>query len=295
MANDRGPRPWTWPRTWFRRIATYSIAACDLEAGQWGVATQSKFLAVGSVVPWAEPHVGAIATQAYANPRYGPEGLALLREGLGAGEVVERLTSADEGRAHRQLGVVDREGRSASYTGSECHEWAGGRTGDCYAAQGNILVSAETVEALASCFESSRGVPLAARLLDCLDAAQAAGGDRRGQQSAAMLVVEQDAGYAALSDSVVDLRVDDHAAPLTELRRLYVLHQAIFGSTPRERWVPVDDELAAELRERLARLGYEGELEDAFFRWAANENLEERVDGVAAIDPVVLDELRRLG
>src|SRR6266516_595641 len=130
-------------------VTTYSIAACDLEAGQWGVATQSKFLAVGSVVPWAEPQVGAIATQAYANPRYGSEGLSLLREGLSAEEVVERLTSADEGRGHRQLGVVDREGRSASFTGAECLDWAGGRTGLCYAAQGNILVAAATVDAIA--------------------------------------------------------------------------------------------------------------------------------------------------
>src|SRR5881398_398789 len=239
-----------------RTITTYSIAACDLDASQWGVATQSKFLAVGAVVPWAEPHVGAIATQAYANPRYGPEGLSLLSEGLSAGEVVERLTAADEGRDQRQLGVVDREGRSASFTGAECLEWAGGRTGPSYAAQGNILVSAETVDAIAETFESSKG-PLAERLLDCLDAAQAAGGDRRGQQSAALLVVEQDGGYAKLSDVVVELRVEDHELPLEELRRLYRLHQAIFGKTPEEDWLQVDDEVAAELRERLAKLGYD--------------------------------------
>src|SRR5437773_9143591 len=122
-------------------VATYSIAACDLDAGQWGVATQSKFLGVGSVVPWAVPEVGAIATQSYANPRYGPDGLALLREGLSAEEAVERLTAADEGRAQRQLGIVDGRGRAATYTGEGCFEWAGGRTGTCYAAQGNILVS----------------------------------------------------------------------------------------------------------------------------------------------------------
>src|SRR6476620_1017217 len=190
-------------------VSTYSIAACDLEAGQWGVATQSKFLAVGSVVPWAEPQIGAIATQAYANPRYGPAGLALLREGLSAQEVVERLTQADDGRDHRQLGLVDGKGGSASYTGSECLDWAGGRTGPCYAAQGNILVSAETVDAIAETFEGSKGT-LAERLLDCLDAAQAAGGDRRGQQSAALLVVEENGGYAELSDTVVELRVEDH-------------------------------------------------------------------------------------
>ena len=274
-------------------IATYSIAACDLDAGQWGVATQSKFLAVGSVVPWAEPHVGAIATQAYANPRYGPEGLSLLREGLSAEEVVQRLTAADEGRDQRQLGIVDREGRSASFTGAECLDWAGGRTGPCYAAQGNILVSAATVDAIAETLESSKGT-LAERLLDCLDAAQAAGGDRRGQQSAALLVVEQDGGYAKLSDTIVELRVEDHALPLEELRRLYRLHEALFGETPRDEWLTVDDALANELRERLGKLGYDGELEDAFNKWAGNVNLEERVDGVAEIDPIVLEELREL-
>jgi uncharacterized Ntn-hydrolase superfamily protein len=271
---------------------TYSIAACDLPAGQWGVATQSKFLAVGSIVPWAEPHVGAIATQAYANPRYGPEGLALLREGLSAEEAVDRLTSADDERGHRQLGIVDAEGRAAGYTGPECHDWAGGRTGPGYAAQGNILVSAATVDALAETFEQTAGRPLAERLLDCLDAAQAAGGDSRGQQSAALLVVQKDGGYANLTDVVIDLRVDDHERPLEELRRLYGLHQAIFGQTPREEWLVVDDELATELRERLGRLGYEGELEQAFVQWAGTENLEERVDGIDTIDPVVLEELR---
>ena len=273
-------------------VATYSIAACDLEVGQWGVATQSKFLGVGSVVPWAEPGVGAIATQAYANPRYGPEGLALLREGLSAQEVVDRLTAADDGRAHRQVGVVDAHGRGASFTGDECMDWAGGRTGDGYAAQGNILVSAETVDAIAETFESAEGT-LAEKLLDCLDAAQAAGGDRRGQQSAALLVVERDGGYAGLSHEVVDLRVDEHERPLEELRRIYVMHQAIFGKTPAEEWLDVDEKLAGELHERLARVGYEGELGEAFLRWTANENLEERVDGIARIDPVVLEELRR--
>ena len=271
---------------------TYSIAACDLSAGQWGVATQSKFLAVGSIVPWAEPHVGAIATQAYANPRYGPEGLALLREGLSAEEAIDRLTSADDERGHRQLGIVDAEGRAASYTGPECYDWAGGRTGPGYAAQGNILVSAATVDALAETFERTAVKSLAERLLDCLVAAQAAGGDSRGQQSTALIVVQKDGGYANLTDVVIDLRVDDHERPLEELRRLYGLHQAIFGQTPREEWLAVDDELATELRERLARLGYEGELEQAFVQWAGTENLEERVDGVDTIDPVVLDELR---
>jgi uncharacterized Ntn-hydrolase superfamily protein len=277
-----------------RSVATFSIAACDLEAGQWGVAVQSKFLAAASVVSWAEPGAGAVATQAYANPRYGPEGLALLREGAAAEDVVRRLTEADDGRDHRQLGIVDREGRSATFTGSECFDWAGSRTGSGYAAQGNILVSAATVDALADIFEASQGRPLAERLLDCLAAAQQAGGDRRGQQAAGLLVVERDGGYAGLSDVVVDLRVDDHATPIQELRRIHGLHRLLFGKTPKEEWLDVDEQLAAELRERLARLGYEGELDQALFRWAGNENLEERVDGAEQIDPVVLDELRKV-
>jgi uncharacterized Ntn-hydrolase superfamily protein len=272
-------------------VATYSIVACDLEAAQWGVAVQSKFLAVGSVVPWAEPQVGAIATQAYANPRYGPQGLDLLREGLSAQEVVERLTSADDGRDHRQLGVVDANGSAATFTGKECMDWAGGRTGNGYAAQGNILVSAETVDAMAETFEQGGGA-LAERLIECLAEAQAAGGDSRGQQSSALLVVERDGGYAQMSDVVVELRVEDHPHPIDELRRIYRLHDEIFGATPREQWLDVDDALATELLQRLTRLGYDGELEDAFTRWAGKENLEDRVDGAEQIDPVVLEALR---
>jgi uncharacterized Ntn-hydrolase superfamily protein len=276
-----------------RPVATYSIVACDLDAGQWGVATQSKFLAVGSVVPWAEPHVGAVATQSYANPRYGPGGLALLREGLTAEEVVDRLTTADDDRELRQLGVVDAQGGSASFTGSGCFEWAGGRTGRCYAAQGNILVSDATVDALAESFEDSAGRPLADRLLMCLAAAQLAGGDRRGQQSAALLVVERDGGYGKLSDVLVDLRVDDHERPIEELQRLHEIHARLFGTTPREEWVEVDDELRTELIDRLGRSGYDGDLTEALFAWAGTENLEERVEGAEWVDPVVLDELRR--
>jgi uncharacterized Ntn-hydrolase superfamily protein len=273
-------------------VATYSIAACDLDAGHWGVATQSKFLAVGSVVPWAEPHVGAIATQAYANPRYGPEGLRLLREGFSARETVDRLTAGDDGRDHRQLGVVDAKGESVTFTGSACMDWAGGVAGPGFAAQGNILVSEATVTALAETLAATPGRPLAERLLECLAAAQAAGGDRRGQQSAALLVVERDGGYAGLSDTLVDLRVDDHPDPVGELARLHRLHRALFGATPREEWLPVDNALADELREHLARLGYDGELESAFARWAGTENLEERVEGIELIDPIVLEELR---
>jgi len=268
-------------------IATYSIAACDLAARQWGVAVQSKFLSVGSVVPWAEPDAGAIATQAYANPRYGPDGLALLREGLRAAEVVERLVAADAGRDERQLGVVDAQGGSASWTGPGCNEWAGHRTGHGYAAQGNILVGPETVDALAETFEATAQRPLGQRLIECLAAAQAAGGDRRGQQSASLLVVQRDGGYASLSDVLVDLRVDDHERPIEELRRIYLLHDRLFGQTPREEWLPLDGALGDEVRDRLARLGY-----TSLPEWAGVENLEERVDGTDAIDPVVLDALR---
>jgi uncharacterized Ntn-hydrolase superfamily protein len=268
-------------------VATYSIAACDLEAKQWGIAVQSKFLAVGSVVPWAEPEVGAIATQAYANPSYGPNGLSLLREGLGASEVVERLTAEDDGRDERQLGVVDAHGGSASWTGPGCNDWAGHRTGPCYAAQGNILVGEETVAALATTFEATPQLSLVQRLLECLTAAQAAGGDRRGQQSASVLVVQKNGGYAGLSDILIDLRVDDHERPIPELRRIYELHRLLFEVSPREDWLPLEGELQTEVEERLARLGY-----DSLDAWAGVENLEERVDGADEIDPVVLDALR---
>ena len=207
--------------------------------------------------------------------------------GLSAEEVVRRLTEADDGRAERQVGVVDAQGRAATYTGSGCHDWAGGRTGEGYAAQGNILVSAATVDALAETFEAATGT-LAQRLLESLAAGQAAGGDSRGQQSAALLVVERDGGYAGLSDVLVDLRVDDHEQPIEELRRLHDLHGLLFGKSADAELIDIDEELRRELDERLARLGYE-RLED----WAGVENLEERIAGEGRIDPVVLHELRR--
>ena len=236
--------------------------------------------------------VGAVATQAYANPRYGPDGLALLRQGLAAEEVVERLTEADDERepapARRRR---RRRARGATFTGPGCHDWAGGRTGAGYAAQGNILVSGETVDALAETFEATAGQPLAERLLDALAAAQAAGGDRRGQQSAALLVVERDGGYAGLSDVVVDLRVDDHERPIEELRRLYGLHQAALRQdAARRSGCDVDDALRAEL---AASGSATARLRAASRTGPGVENLEERVDGDDAIDPVVLDELRR--
>ena len=271
---------------------TYSLVACDPASGEWGVAVQSKFLAVGAVVPWAEPGTGAVATQAWARVRHGPDGLALLRDGLAADEVLERLLAADDGREHRQLGLVDSDGRAATFTGSSCLDWAGGVTGPGFAAQGNILVSAATVEALANAFEAAKG-SLAERLVTALAAAQLAGGDRRGQQSAALLVVRQGGGYDAFG-TVVDLRVDDHPEPIGELARLLELHDLYFGETPRDEWIAVDDRLAHELRERLDRAGYAtGDLAADFEAWAGVENLEERVRGAERIDPIVLQQLRR--
>jgi uncharacterized Ntn-hydrolase superfamily protein len=274
-------------------ISTYSIVGYDPEAREWGIAVQSKFLAVGAAVPFARAEVGAVATQALANLTYGPEGLELLRSGLTAEETLSSLTSADSDRDHRQAGIVDRNGGSGTFTGSSCLPWAGGIRGEGFAAQGNVLESAATVETLAETFAATAGSMLASRLIECLRAAQAAGGDRRGQQSAALLVVRERGGYGGGSDRLVDLRVDDHHEPIVELSRLYGLHQLLFGSTPEPDWLAVTDSLREEIRERLAKLGHgQPKLEDAFFAWAGTENLEERVAGIDRIDPVVLDVLR---
>lgn len=272
--------------------STYSIAACDIERAEWGVAVQSKFLAVGALCVWAEPEVGAVATQAWINPSFGPNGLGLLREGLTANQTVERLIAEDEGRDRRQVGVVDRAGGTHAYTGAECAEWAGSRTGPSYAIQGNILVSEATVEAMAAKFLATAPRPLAQRLLESLKAGQAAGGDRRGQQAARLLVVKRGAGYGG-GDVLVDLRVDDHTQPLAELERLLNLHSLYFGKTPDQEWLPVDDALRAELGRRLGVLGYAtGDLVRDLEGWAGVENLEERVRGVDRLDPVVLEQLR---
>ena len=255
---------------------------------QWGVAVQSKFLAVGCIVPWAEPLVGAVATQSWANPRYGPDGLALLREGLPAEEVVTRLTEADDKRAQRQLGVVDGQGRGASYTGEECHDWAGHRTGSGLRGAGqhprlrrrrstrSRRRSRRPPGTRSPSDSSTASMPRRLR-----EATAAASSRRRSSSSG------PEQGFAGLSDVFVDLRVDDHPRPLEELRRLFGIHQELFGKTPRDKWIEVDDELRKELADRLAVLGFE-RLED----WAGVENLEERVDGDDAIDPFVLDRLR---
>jgi uncharacterized Ntn-hydrolase superfamily protein len=268
---------------------TFSLVACDLEAREWGVAVASKFLAVGSVVPWGEGEVGAVATQSYANVTYGPDGLTALRAGASAAEAMQRLLAPDPDREQRQVGIVDGQGRGATFTGGECFDWAGGRTGDCYAAQGNILTGADVVDALADTF-SENGGSLAERLLAALTAADRAGGDRRGRQSASMIVRKRDAGYGGNNDILVDLRVDDHPDPVIELARLYEIHDLLFGRTPEDQLIPLE-QVQAELGSRLGSLGFDGELQPALAAWAGGENLEERL-APGTIDPVVLRILR---
>lgn len=205
---------------------TFSIVACDPDTGFWGVAVATKPTCVGAVVPWAEWPVGAIATQAETNYHYGPRGLELLRRGLPASTVVARLTSADRRRDHRQLGVVDARGRSAAWTGSQCREWAGHVVGEGFACQGNILAGAEVVPAMVAAFERTRGT-MAHRLYRALRAGARSGGDRRGMQSAAVLVVHRERWFdPAWSDRWVDLRVDQHADPVIEIGRILVREEA---------------------------------------------------------------------
>ena len=274
-------------------VSTFSIVAFDPESGALGVAVQSKFLAVGSIVPWARAGVGAVATQAMAKFNYGPRGLDLMSQGRSAQETVEAMISADEEREHRQLGVVDAEGRAATFTGSECFEWAGGITGEHYAAQGNILVGRQTVEAMAKTFEGTSG-DLAGRLLAALDAGQQAGGDSRGRQSSALLVVREGGGYGGDNDRVMDLRVDDHPEPIRELIRLRGLHTLYFGETRAEDVLAVEGNVREEVEAALRRLGYlEGDVDDdvlldslsAFIR---TENFEEREQERGYLDRAVL-------
>ena len=274
---------------------TFSIVAADLDASpspEWGVAVASKFLAVGAVVPWARAGVGAIATQAFANIAYGPDGLDKLTSGRSASEVAADLTQPDDMRAQRQLGVVDAKGQSASFTGDECFDWAGSKTGYGFACQGNILTGPDVVNAMTDAFERTDG-DLAARLLAALTAGDAAGGDRRGRQSAALLVVREGGGYGGGTDKTVEVRVDDHAAPVQELSRLLDLHRLYFPRPDELDFIPIDEPLRNELGSKLASLGYEGELKKALFAYMGTENLEERWSDDDVIERGVLDYLRR--
>lgn len=281
--------------------STFSIAAYDPNAREWGVATQSKFLAVGSAVPWAQAGAGAVATQSFANTSFGPKGLALMAAGLSAQEALDRLIAEDEGRAHRQVGIVDAQGQAATFTGEACLEWAGGLTGPHYAVQGNILVSEATVMAMAAGFEAARG-ELADRLVAALAAGQKAGGDRRGQQSAAVYVVREKGGYAGFNDRYIDLRVDDSPRPIARLRELLSLHHLYFKRPDPATLIPVHGQTARELARIVKQSGhyrgplvneYTAALKAALETLVSVENLEERWQPDARIDPVVLEFLQR--
>jgi uncharacterized Ntn-hydrolase superfamily protein len=284
----------------FPRFGTFSIVAADPEAGSWGVAVQSKFIAVGAVVPWAEAKAGAIATQARSNVTYGPLGLAMLRKGRSAPEVVKALVEADPGRAARQVGVVDRSGGSAAYTGEECPDWAGHVTGTGFACQGNILFSPEVVEAMARSFERTPG-DLPEKLLASLAAGQREGGDRRGMQSAALLVVRSQGGYEKGSDRWVDIRVDEHPSPIEELRRVF----RIYDLTLLERedpasLLPIEGETALRVQRALSVLGYysgpmggawESKARSAYLRFIEENNFENKARDGAEVWPSVLTYL----
>ncbi|MBI4416024.1 MAG: DUF1028 domain-containing protein [Euryarchaeota archaeon] len=265
---------------------TFSIVAYDVKTKDLGVAVESKFPAVGATVPFAQAGVGAVATQSYANTTYGPRGLAMLKKGKTPKKVVEALTARDREREKRQVGVVDAKGRTYSFTGKECHPWAGHLVGKGYACQGNILVSEDVVEAMAVAFEATDG-DLPNRLLAALAAGQQAGGDRRGQQSAALLVVREKGGYAGFNDRWIDLRVDDHPRPIDELHRTFLIWDMtmLTREDPRS-VVDITRDVALFLQRFLARAGYydgpangtwDARTEGAFEAWMGVENLENKL------------------
>jgi uncharacterized Ntn-hydrolase superfamily protein len=272
---------------------TFSIVARSADGQTLGVAVASKFLAVGAMVPAAEAEVGAVATQAYANLAFRPQGLALLRTGVSPVDVVAGLTAADPGRARRQLGVVGATRDGATFTGDACPEWAGGTAGDGFAIQGNILAGPRVVDAMRAAWLASATEPsLGRRLMAALRAGDTAGGDRRGRQSAALLVVAKGAGYGGRGDVGVDLRVDDHRDPVAELGRLIEVHALLFDRPDPQTLLQLTGALAEEVRERLAGAGFDGgDLDEALMAWAGLENLEERLVS-GRIDPRVLEHLR---
>jgi uncharacterized Ntn-hydrolase superfamily protein len=267
---------------------TFSIVARSDDGEAWGVAVASKFLAVGSVVPAAVAQVGAIATQAHANVAYKGLALSHLDEGATAAIALQRLLEEDDGRDHRQVGLIDVDGGAASHTGSACIDWAGGQTGDGFAVQGNCLAGEEVVEAMRASWTAGAGVPFSRRLLDALAAGDEAGGDKRGRQSAAILVVRDRAGYDGGDDIEVDLRVDDHEAPIPELARLLDLNHLYLVASTEEEKVPVDDALRHELETFARDQGHPD-----FTTWVGTENYEMRVaDDLSWIDERVLGIVR---
>jgi uncharacterized Ntn-hydrolase superfamily protein len=282
------------------RFGTFSIVAHEPATASWGVAVQSKFISVGSVVPWAEPGVGAIATQAAANVAYGPEGLALLRAGASAAEVVRRLTAADPGRDERQIGVVDARGTAAAFTGAKCMNWAGHEVGDGFACQGNILFGPAVVRGMARAYETTPG-DIADRLIAALSAGQREGGDRRGMQSAALFVVREGAGYGA-GDRWIDLRIDDHATPIEELKRVFKLYDlTMLSREDPATLVPIEGEVAKGLQHDLSILGYytgrfTGTWDEAsraaFTRFLGEHNFENKQRDDAKVWPSIVVYLR---
>jgi uncharacterized Ntn-hydrolase superfamily protein len=278
---------------------TFSIVAADVEAGDWGIGVASKFPAVGSVVPWARAGVGAVATQSWANTSFGPGGLELMASGLSAEETVQRLTGEDDGREKRQVGMVDVTGTPATFTGSECMEWAGGRTGEGFACQGNILIGPEVVEALARGFDEAEGA-LVDRLIAALVAGDRAGGDRRGRQSAALLVVREAGGYEGYTDRYVDVRVDDHPQAVDELVRVFEVYDREL-LVRKDEIVDLTPELVVDLQRRLAKLGhyegeatgsYDDETRGALASFAGEFNLEGRLREDDRMSETLLRELR---
>ena len=282
------------------RPSTFSIVACDLGEKAWGVAVASKFPAVGAVVPWAKAGAGAVATQAFANTSFGPHGLELMASGLSAEAALEELLKDDEEREQRQVGLVDAQGLAATFTGSECFEWAGGLTGPGYAIQGNILGGEQVILAMQQVFVKRQG-QLPARLYAALLAGDRAGGDRRGRQSAAIYVVKPGGGYGGTTDRWVDYRVDDHDDPVPRLGELLELHELYFGKSDKKDHVPLKGEALQQLQEILIHLDYmEGKADGVYDEltktalraFTGNENFEERCDLEAGwIDRPVLEYL----
>jgi uncharacterized Ntn-hydrolase superfamily protein len=276
---------------------TFSIVGRSPDGAVLGVGVASKFLAAGAYVPAAAAGAGAIATQAHVNLDLKTRGLEMLRAGVGAGALLERFFADDPDREERQAGVVDATGAAATFTGDRAQPWAGGRTGEgaegSFAAQGNMLAGPEVVDAMVESWSSSAAEPsLARRLVAALAAGQDAGGDPRGKQAAAVLVVSEGGGYGGLGDVVVDLRSDDSPEPIGELQRMLDLHDLYFGSTPEEDLLPFDAALEDELRPRLAVAGYgSGDLRRDLYDWMGRENFEERWHA-DRLDPVVLEHLR---
>lgn len=279
-----------------RSVSTFSIVGYDPKSDELGIAVQSKFLGVGAIVPWAKAGVGAIATQSYANTSYGSKGLDLLARGKTAEETLALLINEDADRHLRQVGIVDAKGRAVSFTGQGCYEWAGSMTGHCFAVQGNLLVSEETVRAMAQKFVQTTG-SLAERLLLTLEAGQCAGGDRRGKQSAALLIVKEKGGYGGFNDRLLDLRVDDHPEPIQELKRIFELQQLYFAKPKEQDQLPLTDDRISIIKSSLHSLGYLSLTQhwrDALQQFIATENLEGRMGtGTQTIDRVVFSFLQK--